>query len=232
MIGRRLRLKIRHAEPCTQSWDAMRGNMKSRHCEACDKQVHNFAGMTASEIRKLLVEKEGRLCARIVRNADGSIETRDQQSKQGMAAGFVLAASLAAGTAAAQTLDSPTMARLSGTVLSPDGSTPMKGILVALIAGEKTAATGQTDQAGNFTLLVEPGKYDVVISRNVFQKSRIPNTELHQGDQIIPPLRFGFDQQTIFETVTMGIVVSTYRYPASYFFKHPLRYLKNIRHQL
>lgn len=134
-----------------QSWDAMRGNAKSRHCEACDKQVHSFASMTASEIEKLLVEKEGRLCARIVRNADGLIETRDQQSKQGMAAGFVLAATLVAGTAAAQTKESPSMARLSGTVLSPDGSTPMKGVVVALVADEKTAAAGQTDQEGNFT---------------------------------------------------------------------------------
>ena len=233
MFRRRLSLDIRHSEPCGQAWAEMQGNSKSRHCDACDRQVHNFAGMTKGEIQRLLVEREGRLCARIVRNADGSVQTLNPQTKPSMAASFVLAASLSAVTAAAaQTTDSPKLARLSGTVLSPDGSTPMKGVVVALIADEKTAAMGETDQAGNFTLAAEPGKYDVVISRNVFQRSRIPNAELHQGDQIIPPLRIGFDQHATFQTVTMGVVVSTYRYPVSYFFKHPLRYLKNIRHQL
>jgi hypothetical protein len=90
--------------------------------------------MTTGEIQRLLVEKEGRLCARIVRNADGSVRTLDEPARPPIAAGFVLAASLALGTAAtAQTTETAKTARLSGTVLSPDGSTPMKGIVVTLL---------------------------------------------------------------------------------------------------
>jgi hypothetical protein len=100
------------------------------------------------------------------------------------------------------------------------------------LAGEKTAATSQTDEKGNFTLTVEPGKYDVTIVRNIFVKSRIPNAELHEGQQTIPPLRIDFARNSTYETVTLGVVVSTYRYPVSYLFKHPIRYFRNIRHQL
>jgi len=233
MLRRRPRLDLRHTESCTQAWEEMRGDSKSRHCDACEKMVYNFAGMTVTEIQRVLIEKEGRLCARIVRDTDGSVHTLNQHPRQPMGAGFVLAASLAVGpAAAAQTTEASNTARLSGTVLSPDGSSPLKGVVVTLLAGEKTAATGKTDEKGNFTLAVKPGKYDLIIARNVLVKSRIPSTELHAGLQTIPPLRIGFDRYTTYDTVTLGVVVSTYRYPVSFLFKHPIRYFRNIRHQL
>jgi hypothetical protein len=181
----------------------------------------------------LLVDTSGRLCARIMRDVDGSVTTLDPPSRQPLAAGLVLAASLAMGTAAAaQTTSTPETARLSGTVFSPDGSTPMKDVTVSLVADTQTVTSAVTDEFGNFKLHTKPGQYDVLIWRNVIQRSRIPNVSLHAGEQIVPPLRVGFDEPQHTMMVTSGEMVASYRYPVSYLFKHPLRYLRNIRHQL
>lgn len=108
----------------------------------------------------------------------------------------------------------------------------MKGISVVLLAEGKTIATTETGPNGNFEITADPGQYDVVISRSIFQKSKIANATLHSGDQIIQPLRLGFDRREVTYSSTVGVLVVSVHYPVSYLFKHPIRYLRNIRHQL
>lgn len=233
MPGRGLQIEIVHSEPCAESWAAMIGDSKSRRCDACNKQVHNFAGMTADEIADLLARTNGRLCARIVHGDDGSVQMFDQTSKRPLAAGFVLAASLAMGTGAAAQTDEPgATARLSGTVLSPDGSRPVKGVAVTLLSDGKTVVAAETDLAGNFSITAEPGHYDVVISQNLFLKSSIPDVNLHSGEQSLQSIRLKVQGSESFKPAFTGVVVIVPRYPVRTLFTHPLRYLKNIRHQL
>jgi hypothetical protein len=68
---------IRIATPCRASWDEMPGDDRVRSCPACARAVYNIAAMTSSEAAALIANREGRLCARLFRRADGTIVTAD-----------------------------------------------------------------------------------------------------------------------------------------------------------
>jgi hypothetical protein len=55
----------------------MIGNNRQRFCGQCKLNVYNLSGMTRPEAESLLMNSEGRLCARFFRRADGSIITQD-----------------------------------------------------------------------------------------------------------------------------------------------------------
>ena len=236
MPRRRLNLKVLNSAPCTQPWSGMQGNERERHCAACDKQVHNFAAMTAREVEQLVRDKEGRLCARVTYREDGSICTLDGHSQPSLAAGIALAASLALGSsAAAETLAGTpegAKARLTGTVLVPDGSGPKAGAVVLLRSVEEVIALARTDAQGNFIISTQPGRYDITIGPNVLLGVHIHAADLHEGEQSLEPVRISYlpDRDYSVETSTGGALVSTYKYPISYLFKHPLRYLKHLPH--
>ena len=55
----------------------MVGDDKSRYCSHCHLNVYNLSAMTERQAEKLIIAKEGKLCAMIYRRADGTILTRD-----------------------------------------------------------------------------------------------------------------------------------------------------------
>lgn len=236
MPQRRPRLEILASQPCSQSWEAMQGTLGQRHCAMCDKQVHNFAAMTSDAIEKLVREKEGHLCARIVYRADSSLVCLDGQSHPSMAAGMVLAASLALGASAtAQSVSEAPRAgkaELTGTVLVADGSVPAADASVSLISGQTTVAQAKSDAQGHFRITAEPGRYDISIRQNPLFGAVIAGANLHEGPQSLQPIRthFSMQGQDGNGSAFMGVMVSTYRYPISFLFKHPLRYLKHMPH--
>lgn len=65
------------ASPCSMSWNAMRGDDRTRFCNACEKNVYNLVGMTDDEVTALIHEKEGRLCVRLYQRPDGTLITSD-----------------------------------------------------------------------------------------------------------------------------------------------------------
>jgi len=65
------------ASPCNASWAHMHGDDKVRFCDLCKLNVYNFSAMTKPEAERLIIEKEGRLCATFYRRLDGTILTRD-----------------------------------------------------------------------------------------------------------------------------------------------------------
>ncbi|MBX7221324.1 MAG: hypothetical protein K1Y36_15350 [Blastocatellia bacterium] len=65
------------ASPCTADWDQMIGNDKVRFCNQCQLNVYNFSGMSQTEALKLVQNREGRLCVRFYRRADGSVLTQN-----------------------------------------------------------------------------------------------------------------------------------------------------------
>jgi Carboxypeptidase regulatory-like domain len=69
------RLKV--ALPCTVSWDSMKGDERARHCGVCSLNVYNIAAMTSAEAEQLVTKREGRLCIRLYRRADGTVITND-----------------------------------------------------------------------------------------------------------------------------------------------------------
>jgi hypothetical protein len=65
------------ASPCSASWEKMTGDDQVRFCDGCQKNVYDLSAMTSVEAEALLREKEGDLCARFYRRADGTIMTSD-----------------------------------------------------------------------------------------------------------------------------------------------------------
>ena len=69
--------RLQIASPCPASWAGMRGDDRSRFCATCEKHVYDFSKMTAAEGMALIREKEGQVCARLWRRADGTVITAD-----------------------------------------------------------------------------------------------------------------------------------------------------------
>ncbi len=69
--------QVRVASPCNARWEDMTGDDKSRFCGKCEKNVYNLSAMTREEAELLVLEREGQLCARFFRRADGTMITQD-----------------------------------------------------------------------------------------------------------------------------------------------------------
>jgi len=68
------------ASPCTQPWDAMTGDDRSRFCESCRLHVYDLSAMTrdaAEEFVRTRKQGGGSVCVRLVRRADGTVVTDD-----------------------------------------------------------------------------------------------------------------------------------------------------------
>jgi len=70
-------LRVSVASPCSESWDAMVGDERARHCSRCDRDVFNLGALRAEEIEALLAEHGVKRCVRFFRRADGTMLTAD-----------------------------------------------------------------------------------------------------------------------------------------------------------
>lgn len=68
---------VRIASPCSANWDEMIGSSRKRFCSQCSLNVYNLSEMTKTEAERLIINTEGRLCARFYRRADGSVITKN-----------------------------------------------------------------------------------------------------------------------------------------------------------
>ena len=93
--------------PCPASWEAMRGDERTRYCVGCGLNVHNLSAMTRLEAEALLSRcaGAGRLCVRFERAEDGAVQTLDYRTSGRAGRGWrfwtALGACLAAGVATA-----------------------------------------------------------------------------------------------------------------------------------
>jgi hypothetical protein len=68
---------VKTATPCSAKWDQMEGDDARRFCKKCELYVYDFSALTTNDARELLLQSEGRLCARIFTRADGTVLTKD-----------------------------------------------------------------------------------------------------------------------------------------------------------
>lgn len=75
---------LRVAEPCHADWDAMDGDLRSRHCASCDLRVTDLSQLTRVEAETLLTTRTpgGRVCVRYTVGADGQVVTRTTQQQR------------------------------------------------------------------------------------------------------------------------------------------------------
>lgn len=220
----------------------MEGNERERHCAACDKQVYDFAAMSQRQIEELIREKNGHLCARRVYRADGSLKSMDAAPRPPIAAGIVLASSLVIPLSlAAQSASTGEglPARLSGQILKSDSSGPMPDAFVALLANHQIVASAHTNGNGDSEITAPPGTYDIAFGSRPSDSVRILSYQLQPGQQKLNALPI-LPQQT--STVTVEANMADYALVGAmtavigrphffwYFFRHPIRYTRNLRH--
>jgi len=68
---------VRIAAPCNADWEQMVGNDRVRFCAHCSLNVYNLSEFSKREAEALISSREGRVCARFYRRADGSILTKN-----------------------------------------------------------------------------------------------------------------------------------------------------------
>ena len=71
------KLQLKIASPCPASWDDMEGDDRVRFCDECELNLYNLSAMTEDAARKLVEEREGRLCVRFYQREDGTVLTSD-----------------------------------------------------------------------------------------------------------------------------------------------------------
>lgn len=177
---------IRVASPCPASWQKMTGDDRVRHCQECKLNVYNLSEMTRLEAERLVANREGRMCVRFYRRADGTTLTRDcPKGLQAMIrrvsriAGAALSAFISVNLGATQgairqdphaaTQNNQELGSLDVRVTDPTGA-EIPDAQITLIAekGERTKlATDSNGQA--LFLSVSAGKYSVLVTRQLFE---------------------------------------------------------------
>jgi hypothetical protein len=169
-LPRLLPFEINVDIPCNETWSEMRGSSQVRHCSSCDRQVHDFAAMTPRQIDRLVAESGGHLCGRITRREDGSLVTLEPTTGRARLAAVGL--SLALGVAPMALAQSgapapPASFSLSGTVKDIQGGA-IAGSKIILMRGATAFADVATDGAGQFSVLLPAGKYELRVTAEGF----------------------------------------------------------------
>jgi hypothetical protein len=159
--------QIKIASPCSADWEQMEGTDRVRFCGECKKNVFNLSAMTRRDAEALIKEKNGDMCARLYRRADGTVLTEDcpvgfsvKVTQVRRKIGWVVAGALSFASAFAQ--DS---ASLSGKVVDVTGASIPRAKIVLVDPKTKKSSEAMTDQAGKFSVGALPaGSYTVNVT--------------------------------------------------------------------
>jgi carboxypeptidase family protein len=180
---------VRVASPCSASWERMAGDDRVRFCSECQLNVYNLSAMTRHEAESLVANREGRLCVRFYRRADGTMLSRncpkglrEVMHRVSRIAGAMLSAVMSIGTVAAQTSQRPSQnsaknapqtSEIRIRVLDATGAT-IQGAHVTLVDGKglkKTSTVTDSQGRANFPEL-QADVYSVSASAQYFQTSQ------------------------------------------------------------
>ena len=82
--------RLEVVEPCSQSWAGMAGDHERRHCEACNRTVHDLSQLTTDQAAELLSRPGRAPCVRFQRDRRGRVITR----RSGIVRAFAAASAL------------------------------------------------------------------------------------------------------------------------------------------
>lgn len=78
--------------PCSETFEAMEGDAKRRHCAECNEDVHDLSAGTEEDARALLREAAGkRICVRYAATPSGTIRFRATLTVAAVATAAVVA---------------------------------------------------------------------------------------------------------------------------------------------
>ncbi len=200
---------LRVAAPCPVPWETMTGDDRVRRCNECELNIFNISEMTADEVEGLVQSRDGRMCIRLYRRADGTVLTKDcpvglraLQKRLGRyaAAAFASVLGLFSISYAQSTNSDPTAERatkidrtqaqkqeceLVGTVLDPHGGMIPCVSITVYRNKEKTSLKTISDSKGNFSFngLAE-GTYRIYAKAGGFKKSLYEEVKVAKGEKV------------------------------------------------
>ena len=196
--------KLRVASPCSAGWETMSGDERARHCESCKLNVYNIAGMTNAEVQHLVSNREGRLCIRLFRRADGTVLTKDcpvgvraYQKRIAKLAGATLSVlfslvGLSAAQGTSTTKDGQNAEKneqklaaneLAGVVVDPNGAS-VPGVMIKIFrnSDKKPLKKVRSNDDGHYRFSsLSGGKYRIEVKFNGFKKMVFHDIEIIDG---------------------------------------------------
>ncbi len=145
---------IEFPEPCQEDWDAMHPLGRARHCDSCDKPVHDLTQYTPEEAEGLLNGAGGPACLRAHITGDGRVITKPSPFGKLLTAAVAAPAIFIALAAAGAAAD-PTTGAISGSVRA--GHTAPLSV-TAVAEGVRRTAPVAADGAYRLDQL-PPGSY-------------------------------------------------------------------------
>ncbi|MBA2334727.1 MAG: carboxypeptidase regulatory-like domain-containing protein [Blastocatellia bacterium] len=217
---------LRVASPCSMGWEKMTGDERVRHCHSCQMSIYNTAEMTKGEVEQLILSREGRLCIRLHKRADGTVMTKDcpvglraYQKRAARFAGATLTAILGffsvsfgqenkdvelnvSDVKIVKEDNQAQKTKLIGRILDIHGAV-VPGAELRLYAGKKKKPLkSRSDVNGDYVFSgIEPGTYRLKIKSPGFSRSIYENIAVKQGLYSV----VNVELQPAGVTVTVGI---------------------------
>jgi hypothetical protein len=188
-------------QSCNVSWNAMTGTDTVRHCEQCDRTIHNLSAMTAADAERLLAQSSGeRLCVTYARGPSGEVVTTDRPARfswgrlggRSTAAAAALTLSMSTSvlmpvTGAAESYQDGPLADqrdvprggLRGTIRVYAFDDPLDDAAIKAV-DQKTGEVFATQSAkdGSYALPLPKGRYDVTISVPSFTRCTVEGVDI------------------------------------------------------
>jgi hypothetical protein len=248
------------AQPCAESWEAMRKEGRSRFCESCGKVVQDLSRISDRQVQELAMRAAAgeAVCGRVTRRMDGELVTLGpgQTRTAVMAQRALLAGAFAAGLPAVaqgagqavQRQDDaevmlrevppepqpiPGKAVVIGRLLHPDGRRVDTG-LVYVQNAQGYGPFYVVDASGWFEIHTAPGVYNFVVRTGKDQIERVPGVVLHEGVQQFADIRTRAEEQaTEFEETYTFVGEITARVTTRWsWFRHPVVYARYLMRKM
>ena len=215
---------LRVASPCSVGWETMTGDERTRHCQLCSLNVYDVSALTAVEVEDLILKREGRVCIRMYRRADGTVLTKDcpvglraVQRRAARFAGATLAAIFGLFSVSfGQKYDNKPVdaskvkivrtnavgegSELTGTLLDPNGAV-IPGVKIVLSADNKGQSTTSKDDGTYSISRLFAGIYSLNVVSPGFREYKLRNLVIKDKES----LQLNIEMTVTGETM-MGVV--------------------------
>jgi hypothetical protein len=217
---------FRVASPCSVGWETMSGDERVRRCHSCELNIYNISEMTKTEVENLITKREGRICIRLYKRADGTVLTKDcpvgfraYQKRAARFAGAALATILglfsvsfgqkedektvdASKVKISRTLNQSQKSIISGIVRDMNDAIFPAAKLKLYKKGEKKPIKLKSDADGHYIFKnISVGIYTLEAEYKGFTTHKIVNLEVKDGEAVT----IDIELQPSNITITVGI---------------------------
>jgi hypothetical protein len=187
--------EVKIVKPCGERWEAMPGNSRVRHCDACGRDVINAASLTPEQIEEHIeaaLNGKPMPCMRLVQFEDGALLAARSEQRLSLlqrAVAALSALTVLATVAVAQQPSNTGNATLTGRTIDVTGE-GVPGASVKLQQPNHTDIVVKTARDGTFKIETAPGEYALSADSIGFRHLPAQRVILHRGTQdLAQPLK-------------------------------------------